>query len=137
MLLTNVLLVDLFHRRLIDARYKWSTKVKGLMVDMIIVLSINVHFENLLKLISCPKWNETCTGTRMLIHDQWLLVKRLLLLIDIIVVDFTDSKDLFGSSKISLHWSFKLDIFYMHFELGWNYITSSSLMKAYNNIKHI
>ena len=88
MLLSNVLLLDLFHYRLIDARCKWSTNVKGLMVDMIIVLSITVYFENLVKLISCPKWNETCTGTRMLIHDQWLLVKSLPLLIDKIVVDF-------------------------------------------------
>ena len=88
MLLSNVLLLDLFHYRLIDARCKWSTNVKGLMVDMIIVLSITVYFENLVKLISCPKWNETCIGTRMLIHDQWLLVKSLPLLIDKIVVDF-------------------------------------------------
>ena len=88
MLLSNVLLLDLFHYRLIDARCKWSTNVKGLMVDMIIVLSITVYFENLAKLISCPKSNETCTGTRMLIHDQWLLVNSLPLLIDKIVANF-------------------------------------------------
>ena len=107
MLLRNVWLLDLFHYRLIDARCKWSTKVKGLMLDMIIVLSITVYFESLLKLISCPKWNDTCTGARMLIHDQWLLVKSLPLLIDKIVVDFSDSKDLFGYSKILLHSSFE------------------------------
>ena len=82
------LLLNLFPERLIDARYKWSTKVKGSMIDMIIVLSLNVYFENLMKLISCPKLNETCTGTRMLIHDQWLLVNSSPLLIDNIVVDF-------------------------------------------------
>ena len=109
MLLSNVLLLDLFHHRLIDARYKWSTKVKGLMVDMIIVLSITVYFENLVKLISCPKWNETCTGTRMLIHNQWLLVNSLPLLIDKIIVHvlFVYFIGLFGYSKISLFWQFE------------------------------
>ena len=82
------LLLNQFPERLIDARYKWSTKVKGSMIDMIIVLSLNVYLEDLMKLISCPKLNETCIGTRMLIHDQWLLVNSLPLLIDKIVANF-------------------------------------------------